>query len=602
MVTEIYENTHSKLAFRCLLVIGILSLLAGKIFAFGLNVELDLAVPEGGFYVPGDTLVASLVLTDNDDNILRADVPEDQVRELELYVSGPRQNYMTVEPYYLYQIKSVQNGFDADAGYNPETGELQIYLPEDLGGFGTYTIFLEIHRRSNNRWFDAYPQLDFQVGQVEPTTTFSNLYLSCGTEECHENPSEHDIEDITSCVICHTHNSEFPWNAIEHNREVHVEEEVEVCCSCHLAHADINKISRQACFTCHPVCQNVDEDIDNEECFNCHDHPNDDFIYTGHSEPIPLHPEPFDLSEPSHQTWVEGNEINLAWNSTEDFDTSDVVTYELEVSQDPDFAEYDLYRCGDLNRFWAVDLQPDAYYLWRVRAVDWNTEGRYSTQTWRFQTAEPQPPTAFSLVFPVDGDTARAAEDLRFGVMWQTSYDPDPESILSYTVYYQIQADSLDTTLVYNSGDINDMNISILDSIGIRYWENFIQGSWWVDAISGLDTTRCDSAFSFYITPNPNGVFDSPVNFPQDLAVTSPYPNPFNSTVHIGVTLPITQNVRASLFDVKGSEVGVIVNGPMAGGSHVLKFSAGNLTSGLYLVRINVVGQTPIARKVLLVR
>ena len=590
-------------SFRFALIIGIVILMFENLFAFGLNADLTLAIPDRGFYLPGDTVAASLILTDDDGNTLRADNDADQIRELDLYVSGPRQNYMTVEPYYLFRIKSVQDGFNAEGGYSPETGEMLIYLPEDLEGFGTYTIFFEIHRRANNRWFDAYPQLDFQVGQIEPTNTFSILYLTCGSEDCHVNPTSHDISNITSCVICHTHNSELPWNQIEHNREIHVAQEIVQCCSCHQAHADINKISRQACFTCHPVCQNVAEGIDNEQCLDCHDHQNsDDFIYTTHSEPIPTHPEPFDLIEPPHQTWVDASEINLAWDSTEDLDTADVLTYEVEVSQDPAFSEYDLYKCDDMTRFWVEDLQADAYYLWRIRAVDWNTEGRYSNQTWRFQTAEPQPPAQFSLMFPTNGDTSFATEDFRLGALWQQSSDPDPESVLAYTVYYEIQVDNLDTTLVYNSGEFNDINIALLDSLGTEYWDGLMQARWWVDAISGLDTTRCDTAFYFYIMPNPNGVNGKSADIPQDFAVTSPYPNPFNSTVHIGVSLPVSKNVRVSVFDVTGSEVAIIANGPMAGGTHVLKFHSGNLTSGLYLMRVNVLGQKSITRKVLLVR
>ncbi len=602
MYVKITSYGLSHIAVKLLMSVVFVSLLSGQIFAFGLNAELTLPVPDRGYYMPGDTLVASLILTDNDENALLANDPDHQIRELDMYVSGPRQNYMTVGDYYLFQIKSPQFGFNNEAGYNPETGEMLIFLPEDLEGFGTYTIFFEIHRRANNRWFDAYPQLDFQVGQIEPTITFSNLYLTCGSEECHEDPAEHDIEDLMTCAVCHTNNSEFPWNQIEHNREVHVEEEVEHCCDCHQANADINKISRQACFTCHPVCQNVDEDIDNEECFDCHDHPNDDFIYVGHDEPIPLHPEPFDLVEPEHHSWIDTTEVNLVWNNTEDNDSADVLTFELEISQDPDFAEFDLYRCGDSTHFLVEDLLDSAYYLWRVRAADWNTEGTYSNQTMRFQTAEPQPPAPFSLVFPLDGDTTYAAEDLRLGVMWQESSDPDPESILRYAIYFEILVDSLDTTLVYQSTDYNNLNIALLDTIGIKYWNGFIQGTWWVHAISDEDTTTCDSAFSFCVTPNPNGISDWNTDIPSEFSVSSPYPNPFNSTVHIGVSLPVSNNVRIGVYDVTGSEVATISEGFMAGGSHIVKFDAGNLTSGLYLIRIDVSGMQSVIRKVLLVR
>ncbi len=153
------------------------------------------------------------------------------------------------------------------------------------------------------------------------------------------------------------------------------------CSGCHRANAAIGNISRRACFTCHEPCRNVDEGVDNELCLDCHVHDyNDEWIYRFHDEPLPQPPDGFDLLEPEHNGWVEHEWLILDWESARDPDRNDLITYRVEVSENEDFEEYQSFDAAENTEFVMFDIPDSSYFLWRVKALDLNTDGDDSTQ------------------------------------------------------------------------------------------------------------------------------------------------------------------------------------------------------------------------------
>jgi cytochrome c peroxidase len=65
--------------------------------------------------------------------------------------------------------------------------------------------------------------------------------------------------------------------------------------------------------------------------------------------------------------------------------------------------------------------------------------------------------------------------------------------------------------------------------------------------------------------------------------------------------LPVAGTVNVSLFDVAGREVGTLVDGPQAAGSHVVDWSSRSLPQGIYLVNLRA-GATQLTQKVLVSR
>jgi hypothetical protein len=79
---------------------------------------------------------------------------------------------------------------------------------------------------------------------------------------------------------------------------------------------------------------------------------------------------------------------------------------------------------------------------------------------------------------------------------------------------------------------------------------------------------------------------------PTEFALSQNYPNPFNPSTEIRFDLPVTTNVRLSIFNIQGQEIRTLINGNMeAGAQHVTwdgtDNSGKNISSGVYFYRIS---------------
>jgi hypothetical protein len=89
--------------------------------------------------------------------------------------------------------------------------------------------------------------------------------------------------------------------------------------------------------------------------------------------------------------------------------------------------------------------------------------------------------------------------------------------------------------------------------------------------------------------------------YPKKYELAQNYPNPFNPTTVIGWQLAVGNEVELSIYNILGQKVTTLVSGKMAAGYHEIEFNGRNLSSGVYLYRIEV-GEWSDVRKMLLVR
>ncbi|MCB2211649.1 S8 family peptidase [bacterium] len=88
---------------------------------------------------------------------------------------------------------------------------------------------------------------------------------------------------------------------------------------------------------------------------------------------------------------------------------------------------------------------------------------------------------------------------------------------------------------------------------------------------------------------------------PLEFSIGEAYPNPFNPSVAVPLTLASTADVNMTVYDVLGRQVAKVNLGKMNAGSHTLNWTANNVASGVYFLRVNA-GPLNSTQKVVLMR
>jgi len=92
---------------------------------------------------------------------------------------------------------------------------------------------------------------------------------------------------------------------------------------------------------------------------------------------------------------------------------------------------------------------------------------------------------------------------------------------------------------------------------------------------------------------------DDKINY--TFALEQNYPNPFNPTTTINFTLPQNNRVSLRVYNIIGEEIAELINKEIAAGKHQIKFDAGELTSGIYIYKLNA-GKYSSIKKMMLVK
>jgi len=140
-----------------------------------------------------------------------------------------------------------------------------------------------------------------------------------------------------------------------------------------------------------------------------------------------------------------------------------------------------------------------------------------------------------------------------------TGYDPDV-ILLKGKIY---------TTWTDNRGN----------GTGYDIWANVLD---WNDPTTGIDEKDILKKPSIY-------------------RLSQNYPNPFNPKTIINYELPITNFVELSIYNLLGQKVATLVSEKMPAGDHQVEFNGQNLSSGVYLYRIEA-GEWQDVKKMILLR
>lgn len=90
-------------------------------------------------------------------------------------------------------------------------------------------------------------------------------------------------------------------------------------------------------------------------------------------------------------------------------------------------------------------------------------------------------------------------------------------------------------------------------------------------------------------------------SMPKEVRLAQNYPNPFNPSTEIRFQLPESRDVRLNIYDMLGRNVATLVDNRMTAGEHRVNFDASNLSSGMYIYRLQA-GDRVLTRKMTLIK
>jgi hypothetical protein len=88
---------------------------------------------------------------------------------------------------------------------------------------------------------------------------------------------------------------------------------------------------------------------------------------------------------------------------------------------------------------------------------------------------------------------------------------------------------------------------------------------------------------------------------PYKFELSQNYPNPFNPATLIQYSIPELSDVTVKVFNVLGQEVALLVNEVQSPGVYKVNFNASNLSTGVYMYRIQA-GDFVAVKKMMLIK
>ena len=197
-------------------------------------------------------------------------------------------------------------------------------------------------------------------------------------------------------------------------------------------------------------------------------------------------------------------------------------------------------------------------------------------------------PAAPTLISPADGAT---------GVILSPTLDWGDVSLAS-TYGVQVSTNPNFNTFIINTSGLSTSTYTFSPQSPLINNTTYF---WRVNASNGLGT----SAFSLvrFFTTGPVGIINTQ-EIPTVFKLHQNYPNPFNPVTRIRFDLPANSVIGSGLelviFDINGKEVKKLLNTEYAAGIWEIDFDATDLSSGIYLYRLNAGSYSAINKMILI--
>jgi photosystem II stability/assembly factor-like uncharacterized protein len=129
----------------------------------------------------------------------------------------------------------------------------------------------------------------------------------------------------------------------------------------------------------------------------------------------------------------------------------------------------------------------------------------------------------------------------------------------------------------------------VIDMIDVRQSDGFV-----------VVGTHGNGVYSTYVTEYPSAVEDEEGRPIASFEFHPAYPNPFNVTTTIHFTLPKQGIAALKVYNVLGQEVETLVDESLQAGEHKVQWTADEMASGTYLIRLSYEGYSKTQKVILL--
>lgn len=190
-------------------------------------------------------------------------------------------------------------------------------------------------------------------------------------------------------------------------------------------------------------------------------------------------------------------------------------------------------------------------------------------------------------------------------LLWDESFDPETGT---ESITYNLRVGTIPgASDIYSAMSLQESGLRSIPAFGNTnhntLWQ--IRGLepgeyyWSVQAVDNGFLASEFAAEKTFTIDSPTSMDDGIIAFQYELKAN--YPNPFNPSTKIVYSIPSNEFVTLRVFDVLGREVVTLVNEEKAGGVYEIDFNAGNLTSGIYICKIQA-GNFVESRKMMLLK
>lgn len=215
------------------------------------------------------------------------------------------------------------------------------------------------------------------------------------------------------------------------------------------------------------------------------------------------------------------------------------------------------------------------------------------------------PPTAFDIRTPLSG-----REFISYGLI-----NPDEQIYFTWTpatdvdspVYYYFESEGLDGLSIETQTDTS-FYITWYDIFSLLELmdSTHVEVTWNIIATDSMEQVVSSNGPFTFVVADSSSLSADRMSIPEEYALHSNFPNPFNPSTSIGFDIPEAGPVRVEILDLTGRQVKLLVNGEYTPGSYEVVWSALDnrgdpVSTGVYFYRM-IAGGNSVVRKMILLK